>query len=104
MLLHHCITTELSCDVLCSPAPSPPVQMTASQGQLLDMDHYLQKTYCKTASLMANSCRAVAVLGGLESEVGVFTMHARTCHSHSLSLSLSPPLSLSLSPPPLSLS
>lgn len=28
------------------------------------MDHYMRKTYCKTASLMANSCRAVAVLGG----------------------------------------
>jgi hypothetical protein len=28
------------------------------------MDHYMRKTYCKTASLMANSCKAVAVLGG----------------------------------------
>lgn len=38
--------------------------MTASQEQVLDMEHYLQKTYCKTASLMANSLRSVAVLGG----------------------------------------
>ena len=28
------------------------------------MDHYINKTFYKTASLMANSCKAVAVLGG----------------------------------------
>ena len=28
------------------------------------MDHYINKTFFKTASLMANSCKAVAVLGG----------------------------------------
>ncbi len=28
------------------------------------MDHYISKTFYKTASLMANSCKAVAVLGG----------------------------------------
>lgn len=32
------------------------------------MDHYMRKTYCKTASLMANSCRSVAVLGGHSAE------------------------------------
>lgn len=37
--------------------------MTASPEQTLDMEHYLTKTYCKTASLMANSARAIAVLG-----------------------------------------
>lgn len=28
------------------------------------MDHYVKKTFYKTASLMANSCKAVAILGG----------------------------------------
>lgn len=38
--------------------------MTKSEENLLSMDHYVRKTFFKTASLMANSCRAVAVLGG----------------------------------------
>jgi hypothetical protein len=50
--------------------PMPPVaQMTASDEQRLDLEHYLAKTYCKTASLMANSSRAVAVLAGASPEV-----------------------------------
>jgi geranyl diphosphate synthase len=39
-------------------------QLTADADEAASMDHYLRKTYCKTASLMANSCKAVAVLGG----------------------------------------
>ena len=38
--------------------------MTKSEDNLLSMDHYVRKTFFKTASLMANSCRAVAILGG----------------------------------------
>jgi phage terminase large subunit GpA-like protein len=38
--------------------------MTKSEGNLLSMEHYVRKTFFKTASLMANSCRAVAILGG----------------------------------------
>ncbi len=45
------------------------VQMTAREEQTLSLEHYLDKTYCKTASLMANSLRAVAVLGGHSEEV-----------------------------------
>lgn len=44
--------------------------MTATSEQLLDLEHYLAKTYCKTASLMANSSRSVAVLAGAAPEVG----------------------------------
>jgi geranyl diphosphate synthase len=40
------------------------VQLTADAEEAASMDHYLRKTHCKTASLMAHSCRAVAVLGG----------------------------------------
>lgn len=43
--------------------------MTATNEQLLDLDHYLAKTYCKTASLMANSSRSIAVLAGTSPEV-----------------------------------
>jgi hexaprenyl-diphosphate synthase len=34
----------------------------------LDFDHYLKKTYLKTASLLAKSCQASAVLAGLPEE------------------------------------
>mmetsp|Transcript_16159 Transcript_16159/g.48417 ORF Transcript_16159/g.48417 Transcript_16159/m.48417 type:complete len:467 (-) Transcript_16159:4920-6320(-) len=40
------------------------MQMTKSEADLLSMEHYVQKTFFKTASLMANSCQAVAILGG----------------------------------------
>jgi len=40
------------------------MQMTATNEQRQDLEHYLQKTYCKTASLMANSARSVAVVAG----------------------------------------
>uniref|UniRef100_A0A7S3VUA8 Uncharacterized protein n=1 Tax=Dunaliella tertiolecta TaxID=3047 RepID=A0A7S3VUA8_DUNTE len=57
------------------------MQMTATQEQTLDMDHYLQKTYCKTASLMANCMRAVAVLEGLSPEVCVCVCAWRGLHA-----------------------
>eukprot|EP00891_Asterochloris_glomerata_P006715 jgi/Astpho2/6715/Aster-06736 len=40
------------------------LQLTATPEQALSVDHYISKTFYKTASLMANSCKAVAVLGG----------------------------------------
>ena len=49
---------------LSSPCPPLTVQLTADADEAASMDHYMRKTYCKTASLMANSCKAVAVLGG----------------------------------------
>lgn len=38
--------------------------MTATEAQLMDLEFYMQKTFCKTASLMANSAKSVAVLSG----------------------------------------
>lgn len=35
-----------------------------TSGSLSKLDYYLTKTYYKTASLIANSCKAVAILGG----------------------------------------
>lgn len=40
------------------------LQMTSQPEDLLSIDHYVKKTFYKTASLMANSCKAVAILGG----------------------------------------
>lgn len=33
------------------------------------MEYYMQKTYYKTASLIANSCKAIALLAGQTTEV-----------------------------------
>ena len=37
-------------------------------------EHYLSKSFNKTASLMAYSCRANAVLAGVESSLGASTL------------------------------
>lgn len=39
-------------------------QMTSTEEELLSLEHYARKTFFKTASLMANSCKAIALLGG----------------------------------------
>lgn len=44
------------------------LQMNTSPDDSLSMDHYLQKTFYKTASLIANSCKSVAVLAGCTPE------------------------------------
>ena len=43
--------------------------MTSTDEDLLSLDHYVRKTFHKTASLMANSCKAIAILGGQDREV-----------------------------------
>ena len=48
------------------------MQMTSSDQDLLSLDHYVQKTFHKTASLMANSCKAIAILGGQSQDVSEF--------------------------------
>jgi geranylgeranyl pyrophosphate synthase len=47
------------------------MQMTAAKDDLVNFDHYVKKTYLKTASLIANSSKAVAILGGHVEEGGV---------------------------------
>lgn len=44
------------------------LQMTAGPDDAGSMDHYMRKTYFKTASLVANSCKSVAVLAGCSPE------------------------------------
>ena len=43
--------------------------MTSTEEDLLSLDHYVRKTFHKTASLMANSCKAIAILGGQDRAV-----------------------------------
>nr|QKY15110.1 geranylgeranyl pyrophosphate synthase (GGPPS2) [Polytomella parva] len=62
-------TVELMSNVLENLVAGEVMQMTASQDQLTDMDHYLSKSYCKTAALMANSCRSVAAISEQTEEV-----------------------------------
>ncbi|CAO2187300.1 unnamed protein product [Urochloa humidicola] len=40
------------------------MQMSITPAQRCSMDYYLQKTYYKTAALISNSCKAIAVLTG----------------------------------------
>lgn len=44
------------------------LQATAAKAHLASMDLYTQKTYLKTASLLANACKATAVLSGAGAE------------------------------------
>lgn len=49
------------------------MQLKSSPDERLSLEYYLTKSYCKTASLMAYSCKSAALLSGhaLESEVTV---------------------------------
>ncbi|XP_057815639.1 solanesyl-diphosphate synthase 1, mitochondrial isoform X1 [Cryptomeria japonica] len=57
-VLEHLVTGEI-------------MQMTTSSEQCCSMEYYMQKTFCKTASLMANSCKAIALLAGQPREVAM---------------------------------
>ena len=43
--------------------------MTATDEDLVGMEYYMEKTFKKTASLMANSSKAAAIIGGHSPEV-----------------------------------
>jgi len=45
------------------------MQSKCSQEERLSLDYYYQKTYLKTASLIANSCKSVALLGDHNQQV-----------------------------------
>ncbi|XP_062178380.1 solanesyl-diphosphate synthase 1, mitochondrial-like isoform X1 [Phragmites australis] len=47
------------------------MQISTSREQRRSMEYYLQKTYYKTASLISNSCEAVAILAGHTTEVSM---------------------------------
>ncbi|XP_061339996.1 solanesyl diphosphate synthase 3, chloroplastic/mitochondrial-like [Gastrolobium bilobum] len=45
------------------------MQMTTTSDQRCSMEYYMQKTYYKAASLISNSCKAIAILAGQTTEV-----------------------------------
>ncbi|XP_041990898.1 solanesyl diphosphate synthase 3, chloroplastic/mitochondrial-like isoform X2 [Salvia splendens] len=45
------------------------MQMTITSDQRCSMEYYMEKTYYKTASLISNSCKAIALLAGQTSDV-----------------------------------
>ncbi|KAI4312390.1 hypothetical protein MLD38_037200 [Melastoma candidum] len=45
------------------------MQMTTSSDQRYSLEYYMQKTFYKTASLISNSCKSVALLAGQTTEV-----------------------------------
>ncbi|CAL0313445.1 unnamed protein product [Lupinus luteus] len=47
------------------------MQMTTTSDQRCSMEHYMQKTYYKTASLISNSCKSIAILAGQTTEVAI---------------------------------
>ncbi|CAM0909416.1 unnamed protein product [Alopecurus aequalis] len=47
------------------------MQISTSREQRRSMEYYLQKTYYKTASLISNSCKAVAILAGHTADVSL---------------------------------
>ncbi|KDP37498.1 hypothetical protein JCGZ_05937 [Jatropha curcas] len=47
------------------------MQMTSTSDQRCSMEYYMQKTYYKTASLISNSCKAIALLAGQTAEAAM---------------------------------
>ncbi|KAL1560470.1 Solanesyl diphosphate synthase 3, chloroplastic/mitochondrial [Salvia divinorum] len=45
------------------------MQMTTTSDQRCSMEYYMEKTYYKTASLISNSCKAIALLAGQTADV-----------------------------------
>ncbi|XP_021775188.1 solanesyl-diphosphate synthase 1, mitochondrial-like [Chenopodium quinoa] len=49
------------------------MQMTTSSEQRLNMQYYMEKTYYKTASLISNSCKSIALLAGHSTEAAMLS-------------------------------
>ncbi|XP_071724072.1 solanesyl diphosphate synthase 3, chloroplastic/mitochondrial-like [Rutidosis leptorrhynchoides] len=47
------------------------MQLTTSSEKRCGMEYYMQKTYYKTASLISNSCKSIALLAGQSAEVAM---------------------------------
>ncbi|XVE59462.1 hypothetical protein DITRI_Ditri05aG0048300 [Diplodiscus trichospermus] len=47
------------------------MQLTTASKQRFSMEYYMQKTYNKTASLISNSCKSIAILAGHPAEVAM---------------------------------
>ncbi|XP_024382601.1 solanesyl-diphosphate synthase 1, mitochondrial isoform X2 [Physcomitrium patens] len=61
-VLEHLVTGEI-------------MQLSVEDKDMSNMDYYMQKTFYKTASLMANSCKAIAVLAGQPEDVALLAFN-----------------------------
>jgi len=57
--------TQLMSRVISDLVEGEFMQLKAAKNSALDFEYYIQKTYYKTASLIANGCRATAILANL---------------------------------------
>ena len=62
--LHNSEVIALMSQILEHLVSGEILQMNSSEDDMLSMEHYMKKTFYKTASLLANSCKSVAVLAG----------------------------------------
>ncbi|MBA0548484.1 hypothetical protein Golob_019582 [Gossypium lobatum] len=61
------------------------MQLTTASNKRFSMEYYMQKTYNKTASLMSNSCKSVALLAGHTAEIAMLAFEYGknlVCKSH----------------------
>jgi geranylgeranyl pyrophosphate synthase len=65
---HHCIAAALTVD-WCGLPQVLQMRPHADGAGARAFEYYVHKTYYKTGSLMANSCRAAALLGGAPVDV-----------------------------------
>ncbi|XVF19821.1 hypothetical protein REPUB_Repub11eG0143700 [Reevesia pubescens] len=65
------------------------MQLTTASKLRFSMEYYMQKTYNKTASLISNSCKSIAILAGHTAEVAMLAFEYGknlVCKSHKLFL------------------
>jgi len=67
--LQNLRVVELLATVIANLVEGEVMQMKTDQKQLLNFDHYIQKTYLKTATLIAKSCQASVILAGQAEDV-----------------------------------
>ncbi|CAM6093262.1 unnamed protein product [Calypogeia fissa] len=67
--LHNSEVVELLSKVLEHLVTGEIMQLTTETQEMCSMEYYMQKTFYKTASLMANSCKSIALLADQPREV-----------------------------------
>jgi geranylgeranyl pyrophosphate synthase len=66
--LQHLQVVEVMASALDSLVQGEIMQARSTKADLTDFDHYLRKSYFKTASLICNSCKSAALLAGYEEQ------------------------------------
>jgi len=79
--LQHLQVVEVMASALDFLVQGEIMQARSKKEDLLDMTHYLRKSYMKTASLICNSCRSAALLAGYE-ENDIITQSAEEFGYH----------------------